>query len=540
MDVLVGYRVFVFCAIMMLHAGYSFTRLCSQLHMLQLNSYFLDRYATYCKRSITKLWHIQDFEPLLALLGVWLSSPDLVLIILALAYSKMLLSYQPTVKIKKKLVFTARVWRLLLVSALVWSLGYYYCWHSWAVQSANFLIDTVVLLVGCVLLLPLILAVCNVLLMPIEWTICRYYFCDAKKVLERFDNLKRIGITGSFGKTTTKYILNSLLSSEFITLKTPGSYNTPMGIAKVVRGQLRPIHQIFVAEMSARLPGDIRELCELVKPQYGLITVIGEQHLEYFKSLDRIKRTKYELIEALPPDGVAFFNLDDPNSLELINSTSNVRKVTFSLRDSHADYYLGEVVASAGGSHFKIWVRGELQAPLFTTMLLGKTNLYDIVAAIAVASELGVSLERLAAVMPTVVPVPHRLELRVSADGTVIIDDSYNANPVGSKQALEVLASFTAGRKLIVTPGMIELGAHEDDYNRDFARAMVDVCDYVIIVGKHCRRALLEGLKEMNYPEDKIFVADNFYQARDHLQQMTKAGDVVLFENDFTDDYEGN
>lgn len=542
MGVLVGYKALVFFLVLLLHAVYSFLKLRAQLHMLQLNSYFLDRYLAYCQRSLTKLWDIRDLEPLFAFLGVWMASPDLTLLISVLIYSKILLSYQPPTNIKKKLVFTARIWRLTSVCALVWLAGYYCCWQLWVTESTNYLLVTVLVLLGYILLLPLILSFCNILVIPIEYLIYRYYFNDAKRILAGLDGLKRVAITGSFGKTTTKYILNALLSDKFITLKTPSSYNTPMGVAKVVREQLRPLHQVLVTEMSARLPGDIRELCKMVRPQYGLITAIGEQHLEYFKDLKHIQDTKYELIDELPKDGsgIAFFNLDDPNSKVLIERTKKVRVVTFSLKSPKADYYAGDIGARADGSYFKLWIRGVLQKETFNTILLGETNLCDIVAAIAVASELGVSTDRLAAIIPTITPVPHRLELRVGANGTVLIDDSYNANPIGSKQALEVLSSFAGGRKFMVTPGMIELGKREDYYNHEFAKAAARVCDYVIIVGKHCRHALLAGLQEANYPGEQIIMTEDFYQARDHLQQVTKAGDVVLFENDFTDDYEGN
>lgn len=540
MEPLVNFKLLGLAALFSLYMAYSFLKLRRQIHMMQLNGYFISRYLRWCGRHFLDLVNISDFEPFLAMLGVFMRSPGMTLLLLVLSFAKILLSHK-TLVTKKRLVFTSRVWRLLIVCltllaaffvmvSLVWiyALGPEHT-RLWLVTAS---------LPLSLILMPLWLVIASLILMPLEYAIKRRYFNEGKAIIANFDRLKRIAITGSFGKTTTKYILDTLLNAEFYTLKTPGSYNTPMGITKVIREQLRPIHQVLVVEMSARKPHDIAELCELVRPQYGVITVVGEQHLEFFKTIERVKQTKYELVEALPKDGKAFLNLDDPNSTDLIAKTTKVPVITFSLNNPKANYYLSDISSSAKGSSFKLWINGQQQAETFVTSLLGRANLYDVAAAIAVAGELGLSPAKIAAVLPSADPAPHRLELKNDGAGILVIDDSYNANPVGAQQALEVLATFKDLRKIIVTPGMIELGAKERYYNAEFSKQIAKVCDYVILVGSHGQNLLLDGLNEAQYPLNQCFVAANFYEARDHLSKITQKGDIVLFENDLTDDYE--
>ncbi|MEI8055495.1 MAG: UDP-N-acetylmuramoyl-tripeptide--D-alanyl-D-alanine ligase [bacterium] len=441
---------------------------------------------------------------------------------------------------KKPLVFTARVKRLFCVNivfvAVLYSISFFLLWHHGDV----WFVLTLVLLVFYNFFVPIFLMFINWLVMPFEQLIQNWYFRDACQRRRALLNLKVVGITGSFGKTTTKYVLAEILRQKFNTLMTPGSYNTTMGVTKVIRSDLKPTHDIFVVEMSAKKQGDIKELCELAKPQYGLITAIGEQHLESFKTLENIINTKNELIESLPPDGTAFFNADDINSQKLAKA-AKCHVIRYGIEaagtDTGLDYLVRDLTINEQGSNFTVVRMCDNSKAVFQTKLLGKYNIYNILGAIALASELGVELDEMLYSVKQLAAVPHRLALkRVGAD-IIFIDDAFNSNPVGSKMALEVLEQISGKRKIIITPGMIELGAKEDEYNERFGKYIAQVCDYVILVGKEQTAALQRGLLAEKYPDSSLFVAVDFAAAKQHLEQILRAGDVVLFENDLPDNY---
>jgi UDP-N-acetylmuramoyl-tripeptide--D-alanyl-D-alanine ligase len=206
---------------------------------------------------------------------------------------------------KKKLVFTARVIRLLITEVILTAAVALLSTVLAGIISISVMLP---LLCGLVPYLLILAAQCN---RPAEYAVSRHYVRDAQRILKECPDLKIIGVTGSYGKTSVKYYLHDLLSARYNVLMTPESYNTPMGVVKTIRGSLTAAHQIFICEMGARHVGDIKELCDIVHPQDGVITSIGYQHLETFRSLDNIVNTKYELFDALPQGGRKFINGDN-------------------------------------------------------------------------------------------------------------------------------------------------------------------------------------------------------------------------------------
>jgi len=519
------------------HGCYSVWKIKKHLHILQLNSYFNSRYFVWLQKHALKVFHYKDLAPLVALLGVFFQIPLVMLTLFALVYFRLLL-LRTKLPEKKPLVFTARAKRLfgvnLVFVIMLYITSFVLLWHHGDIWFAL----TLVLLVVYNFFIPIFLMLINWLILPFEQLIQKWYFRDAYQRMRVLPNLKVVGITGSFGKTTTKYALAEILRQKFNTLMTPGSYNTTMGVTKVIRSDLKPTHDIFVVEMSAKKSGDIKELCELVKPQYGLITAIGEQHLETFKTLENIINTKNELTESLPPDGMAFFNADDINCQKLAKAAQcHVIRYGIEAADSELDYRVEDLSMNEHGSNFTVVrIRDNVQA-IFQTKLLGKHNIYNVLAAIALASELGVELHEMLFPVRQLLPIPHRLELKHAGANIIFIDDAFNSNPVGSKMALEVLAQISGKRKIIITPGMIELGTKEDEYNERFGEYIAQVCDYVILVGLEQTKALQRGLVTKNYPENALFVAADFAAAKQHLEQILRTGDVVLFENDLPDNY---
>ncbi len=527
--------LFFFILSLMGHVCYTIWKIKKHLHMLQLNAYFNDRYLDWLYKNRSRVFGIKDLEPLVAMVGMFFYIPLVFLILFALIYFRLFLgrSVKPE---KKPLVLTARAWRLFIVNLgfiVILYLGLFTV--LWGKGEKWFEIAMVFLVVYN-FFIPFFIILANLLLLPLEKLIQYKYVREASFYIATLTNLKIIGITGSFGKTTTKYILMEILRHKFNTLKTPGSYNTLMGITRVIRRELKPIHNVFVVEMSAKKPGDIAEICRMVEPQYGLITAIGEQHLETFGTVDNIKKTKNELIVALPSYGKAFFNMDDAGCRELA-SIAKCYVVTYGMIEEKVDYRVSELGFNEHGSSFKITRTRDNAQAVFQTKLLGKHNVYNILGAVAVASELGVELSAMVNPLQHVAAVPHRLELKRVGKDIIFIDDAFNSNPVGSKMALEVLGQISGKRKIIITPGMIELGVKEHAYNERFGEEIAAVCDYVILVGKKQTVALQKGLKNKQYLDGQLFIAEDFAAAKKHLEKILQSGDVVLFENDLPDNY---
>ncbi|MDR2069652.1 MAG: UDP-N-acetylmuramoyl-tripeptide--D-alanyl-D-alanine ligase [Spirochaetaceae bacterium] len=429
-------------------------------------------------------------------------------------------------KVKKPLVYTNRLKRMLITNGILAAAGIALsCSWSFAGEA--------LFLAGLFFLSPVLVMLSNIINAPLERAVKGWYIADTRSVLQKMPRLIVIGITGSYGKTSTKYFLYRLLSPKYNVLMTPESYNTPMGVVKTIRGQLKPIHEIFICEMGAKKTGEIKEICDIVHPACGIITSIGPQHLETFKSLDNIIKTKFELARALPGEGVIFLNYEN----EYIRNTPCAqKKLSYSRTVPGCDYSARNIKVSGAGSAFDLTLSNGEEYH-FETRLLGLHQVENITGAIAAADYLGVAPEDLVVAVRRLQSVPHRLEL-INRQGITIIDDAYNANVSGTKAALEVLGMFDAV-KILVTPGMIELGDKEDQYNRQFGVDAAAVCDYVILAGARQTKSILAGLKNAGYPEDKIYTAENLEGAFKKIDAIPARGlsKAVLLENDLPDNY---
>lgn len=508
--------------------AYAFIRIRKSVHMLQLNSYRNHRFYAWNRQNTGKIIGFREWLPFLFVVPLLLGQEAASLAVLIAIYLALVL-LRPKEQEKKKLVYTARVKRLFAAIAVI-SLIAAAAGIVAAVQG--FYYGLLLLLLQT--LLPFVpVAAANSANSPVEKAISNRYLNEAKSLIRSIPGLQVIGITGSYGKTSVKHFLHTVLSQHYLTLMTPESFNTPMGVTRTVRGQLRPTHEIFIAEMGAKQPGDIEELCQLAQPKYGIVTSIGPQHLESFKTLENVQKTKYELPLALPADGIAFLNADDANVMSY-RPALQCRKVTFGFRNQEADYRAQSVSVSSKGTSFTVAAPSG-ETALIETALLGEHNVANILACIAVGHELGLPLEKLAKSVKRIKPVPHRLELKKNGSVT-IIDDSFNSNPVGSKAALEVLKQME-GKRILITPGMIELGDQERELNQAFGRYAAEACDYVILVGPKQTAPIQAGLKEAGYPQEQYTVVRNFTEAMKHLNHITEPGSIVLLENDLPDNY---
>lgn len=425
---------------------------------------------------------------------------------------------------KKPLVVTSRIKRLIICTMFVLAV-FYFTLTMAASANAGFL----------VILIPILTPVCNILMFPIENGVKRWYYNDAKKKINRHKGLIKIGITGSYGKTSTKFILGTILAQKYKTLVPPSSYNTPMGLTRVIREQMTDDHQVFVGEMGARHMGDIAELCNLVHPQYAILTSIGPQHLETFGHIENVVKAKYELIEGLPEDGVAVFNGDNEYVRRLYNQTKLKKYLYASKPGENVDIWVENVKSGPEGSTFEV-VQKDGSRFACKTKLLGLHNILNILGGVAVAIALGLTADEIAQGVAQVQPVEHRLQILPTGNGITVIDDAFNSNPEGSASAIEVISQFP-GRKIVVTPGMVELGEKEETENYLFGKLMSGVCNYVFLVGPKHTKPIYNGLADGGFPIENIFVAKTLDEASAQMGGMLRIGDVVLFENDLPDHY---
>ena len=496
------------------------------LHMFQLNGY---------KNKEHFNWLIKNIQnPLMLLLAIVpgalvLFLPKLVSIIgtyiVCIVY---FVYYMHLKKInnKKKLVFTNRIKRLLITKAII-NLSVVIVAY---IVVGKFLYLTMGILIA---LQPWIVILANIINSPIEKSINNGFIKDAKRILASQPDLKIIGVTGSYGKTSVKYYLQTLLKSRYNVLVTPASFNTPMGVVRTIREELKPIHEIFVCEMGARNIGDIKELCDIVHPHYGMITSVGPQHLETFLNMENITNTKFELADAIPAEGLIFLNGD--NDYIINNSDKYPNRIFYSTTPKDGVYYSENITVSQNGTEFDM-VAPNGEKEHFKMKLVGGHNVINVAGAIAVANSLGIPFSELKNQVRKIMPVEHRMQL-VEKGNVTIIDDAYNSNPVGSKAAVETLAMF-AGTRILVTPGMVELGKEEERFNYEFGTYAAKCCDYIALVGKKHTEPIYKGVMESGFPADKCKVFDNLNQALEYAYSIpTFNRKFILLENDLPDNY---
>ena len=515
-------------------------------HYFQLESYQFPGYFRTLKRNLLKA-----ILPGLILNLIWVGSAaglallipeeQEVLLILAvvtvlLASGWLLFMFTGEKKAKKPLRYTPRMKRLYVASMIVFlGLLLLFAGLGARVEPETGKISWNALFAFCVIfpfLLPVWTALAGLLAWPVEKAISELYFRDAQKKLKSRPDLIRIGITGSWGKTSVKFILGTMLEEKYHTLVTPASYNTPMGVTRIIREKLEPGHRVFVAEMGARHVGDIREMCRLVRPQLGLLTSVGPQHLDTFKTVERVTKTKYELIQALPKDGTAFFADDGGICRELYDKTRREKWIT-GLGDGE-DLWAEDIRSTREGSQFTLC--GKDFRLRCETELLGELNIRNILLCASVCLKLGLTLKQIARGISKLRPVEHRLQLIRNPGGLTVIDDAFNSNIRGAEQALKVLKDFPP-RRIAVTPGMVELGEQERELNRKLGRLLAESCDEVLPVGIKRSEAIVEGLREAGFPEERLHVVSSLEEARAWITANAKEGDTILFENDLPDNY---
>ena len=497
------------------------------LFIFQQNRYETGRYSTWLRENLARLAREDVFyiscSLLLGIAGFLFPGPAVQIVTTVMLVFTSLMSWfiEKHTHYIKPLVYTARVKRqigfmvtLEVLCALV-----------------IFLYDLDYLAYAAGWFLPwLLIWPMDGMTAPIEAGVRAHYLNDAKRILVSDSSLIKIGITGSFGKTTTKNIMQAMVSQQYNSLMTPASYNTPMGITRTIREMLKPIHQVFVCEMGADHVGDIRELMEFVHPSIGVVTSIGPQHLNTFGSQENITKEKMNVIEMLPADGFGVMNYDNP-FIRGWHVKNRVATATYGIHYEKVDYRAVDITYTPTGSCFTV-VHGKEKIRL-ETKLLGELNILNILSAVAVARHLGISWQTITRAVSTMQQVEHRLELK-KINGYRFIDDAFNANPTGSAMALEVL-SMMPGKRYIVTPGMIDLGEKQEEVNHRFGTLMKGKVDEVILVGRIQTSPIYAGLQESGFDMKHVTVVDKVAEAFDIVYSTASRQDTILLENDLPD-----
>lgn len=510
------------------------------MHMLQQNLYNENnRYLKWTTRNIPKVFCVFDLIPLLFFIFIYVSKDNSLLDIFYVSnmFIYLYCIYNEYTKNKDNqnklpLKVTSRIKRLFATFILV--VGFVLVL---TIKENDYNLRLIYFMLLCFMeiIIYYLIFICNIIDTPLNGLEYLYFHNKAKRKLKERNDLTVIGITGSYGKTSSKNILNDILSSKYITRATPKNYNTPYGLMITINNYLDKFDNILIAEMGAYKEGRIKKLCDFVKPKYGILTIIGDAHLETFGSRENICKTKFELIESLPSDGVAILNKDDPYQVNY-KLKNNVPIIWIGVENHDADVYATNIHYGSFGMSFTCNYQDKKIN--IKTRLLGKHNIYNILSGIALSLHLGVDTDDIKSSVLSLKPTEHRLELKKLND-IYMLDDAYNSNPIGAKSALETL-SMMHGTKVVVTPGMVELGKIEKEKNFEFGEEIAKVADYCILIGEKKTKAIYDGLIKSDFDKDNIFILNKVKDSYGVVEALKEEGKDIfaLYENDLPDIYE--
>jgi UDP-N-acetylmuramoyl-tripeptide--D-alanyl-D-alanine ligase len=498
------------CLAALLPAGVRWLRVAQREHYL----------AGSCARFAVRWWGRTAPNQLLALVAV---------------AGVVLCARWPVAALATALVVVVGPWRLSLrgrTSALVWTRRLRVLAAVWIALQAGIaaasaaLGVSVVVVAGGALLVPLVLDLALLVTAPVERHLANRFVATATARLRRVSPIV-VGITGSYGKTSTKSHVAHLVGGSRTVVATPASFNNRAGLARSINEHLTPGTEVFVAEMGTYGPGEIAELCRWCPPAIAVITAIGPVHLERFGTEERIVRAKAEITEVA---STVVLNVDDPRLRGLADSLSqesSTRRIVRVASEGDGDVRLVRV-----GDGVTVAVAGEVVAT--GVAIPSSAQLTNVACAAAVALELGVPVATLTERLASLPSVDHRLSNARSANGVIVIDDTFNSNPAGVTSALGLLAhAGITGRRVVVTPGMVELGRRQRGENVRFAEAASAVATDLVVVGMTNRRALRRGAS----PALNELDVSTREEAVGWVRSNLSAGDAVLYENDLPDHY---
>ena len=422
----------------------------------------------------------------------------------------------PNHKIRKPLKWTNKIKLIFSLTTLFFLatifLGYFYSFYIIIISSIIFFRFSFIYLVGTV-----------ELIYPIDFLVKKIIIFLAKNKLKKIKSIKIIGIAGSYGKTGMKELVATVLSEKYQVVKTPESYNTPIGIARTILSQVNEKTEILVVEMGEYYSGDIRNICLISPPQISVITGINEAHLERLKSIDNNIRTIFEISQNMKSGGILLMNGKDKYI------KNNYKKF---VSDQKIYFY-----SSKGKIEFNEDAPGYIYQKLFFP-ILGEYNLDKIDGVIYLAKKLGLTTQEIDNGLKKIKTPAHRLQPVLNREKNIlVIDDSYNGNPDGVEEGIKTLALFKKRRKIFITPGLVEIGSKSREVHQRIGKRLNDVVDLVIFIKNSMTPYIEGGLINAGFNKNNIIWFDSMMEAQNNLGSILKSGDVILFQNDWPDNY---
>jgi len=436
---------------------------------------------------------------------------------------------------KAKLLITVSILIHLLLSVIA-ALAAGFVYFNFWVGLFTFLF----LIIALAFFYFLFFAVSLELIYPLQSYLKNKITNEAKEKLKKLTGLKVIGIAGSYGKTSMKEALRHVLA-EKLKVEAPGeSVNMPIAIAKFINEKVDEDTQVLIIEMGEHYRGDVKELCDIVKPDIGIICGINESHLERLNDMNLTIETVFEIASSVDSSGLLVLNADDKNVADNYQKFTKGKKIEFFSSDNSnlSDYKIEDYNFSADelSNKFKINYKGQIVGE-FKTALLGEYVKGLAVASVVVGRELGLNDGQIASGFSKIKHVPHRLEPIINPNGLIVIDDSYNGNPDGVREAIKLLSKFKGKRKVYLTPGLVEMGKNNERVHKKIGNQLAKVADLVLLVKDSATPFIAEGLKEAGFDEKNIIWYDSAEDAHASLDKILKPGDVVMFQNDWGDQY---
>ena len=531
-----------FLAIAVGSIGFTRRRLLQYLRFLQQEEYSGPRFLAWLRQN--KMFDTKGSAIALVMAGIgYIAGPStFVFILTALAAGLLIFiassEKDPRVQGKIRLNMTERATRIFRTALALYCLGLLLLcvfFALWSLSAASFWLWQIVFFQ----LSPIWLTTAVAILQPGEDARQKAFLNEAK---EKFAAMKPyvVGITGSYGKTSTKAILGKMLEVALgPTFWPQKGINTPMGITREIRERLSSGHKYAVIEMGAYYIGSIARLCDLTPPHAAVITAVGLMHLERFGGAENVFQAKSELARAVPADGILVCNGDNEGARRMAKENPKAVTLLYGMNKEVGplDAYLDNQKANLTGTTFTIHWKDKTYDGF--TPLHGRPALSNVLASFTMAAALGADPEYLLGAIRNLQPVSNRLEVKQEGSH-VQINDAYNSNPDGFAAALEVLADMPGKRRILMTPGMIELGTEQDVENQRIAELAAKICDLVFIVGTVNRQALLSGLRKGGFDESKVTLFESRSAAFEALARVRQEGDIVLIENDLPDLFESD
>jgi len=432
---------------------------------------------------------------------------------------------------RQTLIYTAKVKVIFylslffyIVNILVSSLIIFFIFKSLIVGLISFIIASLVF----AYLFFIYLIISTLIISPFDKFIKQAIINQAKQKLDSIPHLKIIGLTGSYGKTTTKEMLYDVLSQKYKTVKTEGNLNTPLGIAKTIKEKIAKDTEIFIVEMGAFNQGDIKELCNLTQPDISILTGINESHLERFQTIQNTIATKFEIVKYAKENAIVVLNTLDENIKSNFEKYIDHKKVktTDNLKVEIKEFF-------EDGSGQIIQINNlEIKTKFIASYIKNTISLVYLTA-----QELELTNEEIKTGIEKAEPPKHRMNGTLHPNDVLVIDDSYNGNPAGVKEAISTLSHFKSRRKIYITPGLVEMGDRAESIHKIIGYNLSRVADLVILIDNSSSKIIKQSLLQNNFSEEKIKVYGSMLNLEEDLISILRPNDVVIFQNDWPDNY---